>query len=155
MSPANTVTIQDKLLKFDNLLAGLELLAEEIRTRKDLVLTDESLEEMFTNVLGKEDRISDLCRRIASRIGNTTIIRGVTREVKQEIEQHIDSYIAQQLSESYIEARLDRLIAIHASGGTIAVATPEPEGRPLEELTYDSVEDITERFRILAGDSPW
>lgn len=155
MASATTVTIQDKLLKFDNLLAGLELLTEEIRTRKDLVLTDESLEEMLSNVLDKDDRITELSRRIASRIGKTAIVSGVAREVKAEIEKHIDTYISQQLSESYIEARLDRLIAIHASGGTVAVAAPEPETRSIEELTYDTVDDIAERFQILAGDDAW
>ena len=155
MASATTVPIQDKLIKFDNLLSGLELLTEEIRTRKDLVLTDESLEELFSSVLDKDDRINDLCRRIASRIGNTTIIRGVTREVKKEIENHIDAYIAQQLSEEYILARLDKLIAIHAAGGTVAVSSPEPEEKSLEELTYETVDDIAERFRMLSGGDFW
>lgn len=155
MATATQVTVQDKLLKFDNLLSGLELLTEEVRTRKDLALSDEHLEELITNVLNKDERMAEIVRRIASRIGNTTIIRGVTREIKAEFETHIDTYIAQQLTEQYMEARLDRLIAIHAAGGTVAVASPEPEARSLEELTYESVDDIAERFKILAGDDAW
>jgi hypothetical protein len=155
MAIATQVTVQDKLLKFDNLLSGLELLTEEVRTRKDLVLSDEHLEELITNVLNKDDRMAEIVRRIVSRIGNTTIIRGVTREIRAEFETHIDTYIAQQLTEQYMEARLDRLIAIHSAGGTVAVASPEPEARSLEELTYESVDDISERFKILAGDDAW
>lgn len=155
MTNATQVTVQDKLLKFDNLLSGLELLTEEVRTRKDLVLSDEHLEELITNVLNKDDRMAEISRRIVSRIGNTAIIRGVTSEIKAEFEAHIDTYITQQLTEKYMEARLDRLIAIHTAGGTVAVASPEPVARSLEELTYGSVDDIVERFKILAGDTAW
>ena len=155
MSTPTKVTIAEKLFTFDNLLAGLELLTEEIRTRKDLILTDEHIEELFANVFNQEDRVSEICRRIASRMGSTVIVNGVARQVKAEIETHIDAYIESKLAEPSIEARIERLIANRAAGITAEPATLEPEERSLEELTYDSVEDIAERFRILAGENAW
>jgi hypothetical protein len=155
MSTPTKVTIADKLVTFDNLLAGLELLTEEIRTRKELVLTNEHIEEMFANVLGQEDRVNEICRRIVSRMGSTLIVNGVARQVKAEIETHIDAYLETKLAEPSIEARIERLIANRAAGITAEPASLEPEERSLEELTYDSVEDIAERFRILAGENAW
>lgn len=155
MASSTKVTVADKLVTFDNLLAGLELLVEEIRTRKDLVLTDEHLEEMFANVLNQDDRINEICRRIVSRMGSTVIVNGVARQVKAEIEKAIDSYLETKLAEPSIEARIERLIANRAAGISADPATLEPEERSLDELTYDSVEDIAERFKILAGDNAW
>ena len=155
MSTPTKVTIAGKLVTFDNLLVGLGLLTEEIRTRKELVLTDEHLEELFANVLGQEDRVSEICRRIVSRMGSTVIVNGVARQVKAEIEARIDAYLATKLAEPSIETRIERLIANRAAGITAEPATLEPEERSLEELTYDSVGDIAERFRILAGENAW
>ena len=149
------VTIEEKLVTFDNLLSGLELLTEEIRTRKDLILTDEHIEELFTNVLNQDERVNEICRRIVSRMGSTVIVTGVARQVKAEIEKAIDAYIESKLAEPSIEARIERLIANRSAGITAEPATLEPEERSLEELTYDSVEDIAERFRILAGENAW
>lgn len=148
MASSTTVTIQDKLVKFDNLLQGLELLTEEIRTRKELVLTDESLQTMFEEAINKDDNIRQLAAHIVSRMGNTTIVNAVTRQVKAEIEKHIDSYIATQLAEPNIEARIEKLIQNRAAG--ISAAPVQPAEKTLEELTYDTVEDIAARFRILA-----
>jgi hypothetical protein len=155
MSSPTKVTVAGKLVTLDNLLVGLELLTEEIRSRKELVLTDEHLEEMFANVLGQDDRTNEICRRIVSRMGSTVIVNGVARQVKAEIEKAIDAYIETKLAEPSIEARIERLIANRAAGITADPATFEPEERSLDELTYDSVEDIAERFRILAGDNAW
>jgi hypothetical protein len=155
MASPTKVTIAEKLVTFDNLLAGLELLTEEIRTRKELVLTDEHIEEMFANVLNQDDRVNEICRRIVSRMGSTVIVNGVARQVKAEIEKAIDAYIETKLAEPSIEARIERLIANRAAGITADPAALEPEERSLEELTYDSVEDIAERFMILAGDNAW
>lgn len=155
MPSPTKVTIAEKLVTFDGLLAGLELLTEEIRTRKDLVLTDESLEEMFANVLNQDDRIDEICRRIVSRMGSSVIVKGVARIVNQEIEKAIETYLETQLAEPSIEARIERLIANRAAGISAAPATIQPVEKDLDELSYDSVEDIAERFRILAGDNSW
>lgn len=155
MASPTKVTIAEKLVTFDGLLTGLELLTEEIRTRKDLVLTDESLEEMFSNVLNQDDRIDEICRRIVNRMGSSVIVKGVARIVNQEIEKAIETYIQTQLAEPNIEARIERLIANRAAGISAVPATLQPEEKDLDELTYESVEDISERFRILAGDNSW
>jgi hypothetical protein len=155
MASPTQVTVQEKLVRFDNLLAGLELLAEEIRTRKDLVLTDEYLEELFVKVVDDEERIGEICRRITSRIGTTSIVNGVARQVKADIEKAIDAYLETKLAEPSIASRLDKLIANHAAGIAPAPVEEEPEQRPLEELTYESTEDIAARFVTLAGDTTW
>ena len=155
MSTPTKVTIADKLVKFDHLLAGLELLTEEIRTRKDLVLTDESLEQLFTNVLNNDDRVNDIARRIVSRMGTTVIVNGVARQVKTELDARLDAYLETKLAEPSIEARIERLIANRAAGITADPAALEPEERSIDELTFESVEDVAERFRILAGDYVW
>jgi hypothetical protein len=155
MASSTKVTIDDKLVTFDNLLAGLELLTEEIRTRKDLVLTDEHIEELFSNVLNQDDRLDEICRRIVSRMGTTAIVNGVARQVKVEIEKAIDAYIESKLAEPSIEARIERLISNRAASITAEPASLETEERSLEELTYNSVEDIAERFKILAGNNAW
>ena len=150
MAPSNQVTIQNNLVKFENLLTGLELLAEEIRTRKEFILTDESLVEMFNTAFQDDERMRSLAAMIVSRMGNTAIVNAVTRKVKQEIEQHIDAYIERQLAEPSIEARIERLIENRAAG--ISAPPAQPEETPIEELTYDSVDDIATRFRVLADD---
>ena len=155
MASPTKVTIAEKLVTFDGLLTGLELLTEEIRTRKDLVLTDDSLEEMFANVLNQDTRIDEICRRIVSRMGSSVIVKGVARIVNLEIEKAIETYIQTQLAEPSIEARIERLIANRAAGISAVPATLQPEEKDLDELTYESVEDISERFRILAGDNSW
>lgn len=150
MAPSTQVTLQDNLVKFENLLTGLELLSEEIRTRKEFILTDESLERLFTDALQDDERMRSLAGMIVNRMGNTAIVNAVTRKVKQEIEQHIDAYLDRQLAEPSIEARIEKLIQNRAAG--ISAAPMAPEEPPLEQLTYDSVDDIASRFRILSDD---
>lgn len=147
MASSTNITVQEKLLKFDNLLQGLELLTEEIRTRKDLVLTDEHLQTMFEESL-TEDRILNLAAYIVNRMGQTTIVNSVARQVKDEIEKHIDYYIASQLEEPSIGERIERLIAARSSGSP--APSNHPQEKSFENLTYDSVEDIAARFRGLA-----
>jgi hypothetical protein len=146
------MTVNEKLVKFDQLIAALETLAAEISARKEFALSDEHLAEIVMNVLSQDDRMRDICNRISQRIGNTTIIKGVARELKPEVETTMTNVLNEKLSASEFNSRLDQLIAIHASGGTIPIVAPEPERRSLEELDFGSVDDIACRFELLSED---
>jgi hypothetical protein len=154
MAPASTkVQLQENLYQFDNLLSGLETLHNESKDKMENLLSDENISNLISEALDEDSRSDKIVRLIVERIGQSTIVNGVLRQIRPEIEKHIDAYIESQLSEINIEARIERLMTNRSNG--VSSSTNSIQDKPMEELSYDSVEEIAERMRRRAGDRAW
>jgi hypothetical protein len=153
MAPQTQMTMQDKLIQVDSVITALETLKAEILQRRDTLLSEEHLRTMIGEIVSRDEFTKSLASSIVTQIGSTSIIRGVRQTVSAEIEQHIDSYLTQQLSQSYLESRMANLIErISGNGGSldsVKIAPPQPR---LEDLTFDTSDEISQMMRLLAGD---
>jgi hypothetical protein len=147
------VEIQQSIYKFDQLLSALEVLLNESQEKSEVLFSDTNFTDQLISILENRERTETIVRAIVERIGQTTIVNGVLRQVKPEIEGAIDSYINSQLDQISIENRIERLLLSRANG--VVAPSTSLENKPMEELGYDSVEEIAERMRRLAGDRAW
>jgi hypothetical protein len=151
MTNPTEITIQEKLIQIDSIIQTLEILKEQITQRRDTILSEENLQNMITAILKQEEFTKPLANAMVNQIGQTAIIRSMTKEVKAAFEEHIDSYISTQLSEPYMLARMGKLIDHVTQGGNFQGLQIEPEEPKLEDLSFNDPGDISKMMKILAG----
>ena len=152
MPSPTKVTLNDQIFKISEIVEALQLLSAEFQKKRETFLTEESMVEIITKTLTtKEDIFASLCSKIATNIGHSSIIRGISSEVRQEFQQHIDEYLKQQLSAPFMEERMAKLIAHIAGGGTFDTINPNPEPQDPKLIPLDSLENISLVMRLLAG----
>lgn len=95
-----TVTVNDNLVKFDNLLTGLEYLMEEVATRKESILSEVDLNSKIEQKINTNEFKNRMIRYVQNYYGE-----GLYREIAFMVMEKIDSDI-----EAFINHRVDERI---------------------------------------------
>lgn len=93
----DTLTINDNLVRFDNLLTALNYLMEEVQTRKEQVLQTVDVDAKIINHMDSQDFKRNLLDHIRQEYG-----QGMYQEVAFMVMEKIDKDIAE-----FINARVD------------------------------------------------
>lgn len=92
-----TVEINENLLKFDNVLTGLEYLLEEVQTRKDNILSEVNFTQIVRDELQRDGFQGHLGSYITDGYSDS-----IFREIAFIVMERIDNDIA-----AFINARVD------------------------------------------------
>lgn len=98
-----TTTINDNLVKIDNVLTALNYLLEEVQTRKDELIKDINSSNLSSIVKAEMETIdfmNRMCYFIRNEYGS-----GITREVAFHVMRQIDSDI-----EAFINDRVNKAL---------------------------------------------
>lgn len=93
----DTLTVNDNLVRFDNLLTALNYLMEEVQTRKEQVLQTVDIDAKIINHMESRDFKSTLVNHIRHEYG-----QGMYQEVAFLVMEKIDNDISK-----FINARVD------------------------------------------------
>jgi hypothetical protein len=148
-NPQN-VKVNARVLKFDQLLQGIEEYASSIRTRTDSALSEDNICSRIEEIFGEEESFNRLVAAIVTRIGINSIVNGVVRQTQGDINEKIDATISSKLSEEPLLSTVNRLIQMHANGQEISIPDIN-QNRKIEDIPLDSPENIAEVCRLLAG----
>lgn len=98
-----TVTVNENLVKFDNLMKALDYLVQEVETRKDQFLSTENINEELKNVVE-----SDSFRRSFFNYICDSCVDGIVREVAfyvmEKIDDSIEEFINDRVSKALLAA---------------------------------------------------
>lgn len=94
----DTITINENIVRFDNLLTGLEYLMEEVNTRKETILSDVDLNQKIEEKMNTRRFKDRMMQYVQNNYGE-----GFYREVAFMVMEKIDSSI-----EEYINNRVDK-----------------------------------------------
>jgi predicted transcriptional regulator len=95
-----TMSINENLVKIDNLINALELLYEEISTRKQEIIDSFSIKDFVKEEMNTHDFKSEVMYRIRYDYG-----AGICNEVSRIVMRNIDSDIERQIND-----RVDRAL---------------------------------------------
>jgi predicted transcriptional regulator len=95
-----TMSINENLVKIDNLINALELLYEEISTRKQEIIDSFSIKDFVKEEMNTDDFKNEVVYQIRYNYGS-----GICNEVSRIVMRYIDSDIERQIND-----RVDRAL---------------------------------------------
>ena len=95
-----TTIVNDALVKLDNVVGAANYLLEELQTRQDNLLNEESVMERTKEVMNSYDYRDMICSYIRNQYGE-----GICREVAFYVMERIDSDI-----EAFINDRVNKAL---------------------------------------------
>jgi hypothetical protein len=102
----STVDIQGQLVTIDNLLQGLNYLYEEISSRKDKMMSQDSIRAELNEIVLQEDFINSLTGSIIRWYGGSDILTHyVSLEVMKRIDNDIEAFLENRI-DKYLESKL-------------------------------------------------
>lgn len=87
-----TVTVNDSLVKLDNVLTALNYLLEEVETRKNTIMNRDNFVNEIKSLMDTDDFKYNLHSFIRNRYGEG-ICREVSHYVMDQIDSDIDAFI--------------------------------------------------------------
>lgn len=96
-----TTTVNDALVKLDNVIEAANYILEELQTRKNQLAQKENLLEEVKNQMNSDEFMRDVTQYIRTGYGN-----GICREVAFYVMERIDSDI-----EAFINDRVAKALA--------------------------------------------
>ena len=100
-----TTTINDTLVKLDNVIEAANYLLEELQTRKNQLLGKESLLEDVKTQMNTNEFRSDIAYQIRNTYGNG-IVREVAFFVMEQIDSDIEAFINDRVSKAIESTRI-------------------------------------------------
>lgn len=99
----NQVTVNENLVQMDNLLRGLNLLYEEIETRKESYVSEDSLRDLVNERLNSRVFTRIVTDAVVYEYTNN-IYQEVSNRVMKEIDRSIDTFINDRVNAALKEA---------------------------------------------------
>lgn len=103
----STASINDNLVKIDNLVTALNYIFEEIETRKQEYTNGEKIEECLKGLVDSKMETGSFVRRVAQRVADDHWWN-IVRDVEASTRGNIESIINQRI-ESVVRHELERL----------------------------------------------
>jgi predicted transcriptional regulator len=94
----DTTTINENILKFDNILTALNYLLEEIETRKESLISDDKVDNIVFQRMETRQFRDGLIQRINDTYGDS-MYREVAFIVMETIDNDIDAFLNARLDE--------------------------------------------------------
>jgi hypothetical protein len=98
-----TTTVNDALVKLDNVIEAANYLLDELQTRKNQLLQKENLFEEVKTQMNSEDFMRDVTYYIRNGYGNG-ICREVAFYVMERIDTDIEAFINDRVTKALAEA---------------------------------------------------
>lgn len=92
MTSSTQVTVNEAIVELDKLLVGLNMLYEEITTRKENILSEVDIKENLKEQLYSRDFRNHLIELIQNNYGEV-FYRDVAHQVMQNIDNDIEAFI--------------------------------------------------------------
>lgn len=106
-----TVTVNDNLVKFDNLLTGLEYLMEEVATRKESILSEVDLNSKIEQKINTNEFKNRMIRYVQNYYGES-LYREIAFMVMEKIDSDIEAFINHRVDERIQELQSQNGVTI-------------------------------------------
>jgi hypothetical protein len=152
--PSPNTTINDQVVKFENLLESMAVLHQTIQDEAQKTLSDDNLVRIVALAISNEEFRTSFIQGVVSRIGTNRLATEIVKICNTELMARFESKLDQVLTRENLQAS----IANYSMNNENSQPNPAPLfqiERPIEELKTDNVDDVKELCRRLAGDDAW